>query len=41
MSTEENKLVAKQFEEAMHRKDAAFLDAHPGLHASKAFFQQL
>lgn len=41
MSVEETKAVAAAFESAMRDKDAAFLDAQPGLASSKAFFKEL
>jgi len=41
MSVEENKAVVRAFGDAMNRKDASFMGAHPGLVDSKAFFQQL
>lgn len=41
MSGEENKAITRAFREAMNRKDATFIDAHPGLIDSKPFFQQL
>ncbi len=41
MSVEESKAVVQQFGDAMMRKDLAFMDAHPGLAASKAFYTEL
>ncbi len=41
MSVEESKAVVQQFGDAMMRRDLAFMDAHPGLAASKAFFTEL
>jgi predicted ester cyclase len=41
MATETSIAIVQAFGEAMNRKDAAFLDAHPGLGGSKTFFSQL
>ena len=41
MSVEESKAVIRAFGEAMSSKDAAFLDAHPGLDGQKALLKQL
>ena len=41
MSTDENRAIMQQFGEAMGRKDAAFMDTHPGLTDTTSFYQQL
>jgi predicted ester cyclase len=41
MPTETSTAIVQAFGEAMNHKDASFLDAHPGLGASKPFFNQL
>lgn len=41
MSNDENRAIIQQFGEAMGRKDAAFMDAHPGLAETTSFYQQL
>jgi predicted ester cyclase len=41
MSAAENTAIARQFEDAFNRHDATVFDAHPGLAAYKAAYQQL
>ncbi|GAC1438214.1 MAG: hypothetical protein NVSMB65_12530 [Chloroflexota bacterium] len=41
MSVEENKAIIRQWDEAVSRKDLAFINAHPGLGEGKAFFTEL
>ncbi len=41
MSVEESKAVVQQFGDAMMRKDMAFIEGHPGLAESKAFYTEV